>query len=738
MPNPHRIDPIQAKDSARFFPALTMHPAAPALATPISWLPIHGMILLLATSGVLCSVLLFFSVRFQIDQHLKQEFEWVARDRHRAVNKSLGTATNVVQELGDLFSSTTIDEAAFQRIASQIRARHPGIKALQWVPLTVSPADPLTESAQVAFSHPSLVEPFACGHDHYADPAMHLLLEEARDSGSMVVSRRIRLAADGSSHPYGFLVALPIYPSDVRSVSVLERHSALTGYVIGLFQFAALTEQAIAMLEPRGVECIILDDQAQAEERFLHFYASRLTGAPLSFENPLDWRVWIESPEPKLASTTRIGNRLWSITCSQTSHFRSAEWFVHGHWMALLAGLFLTSILTYHLWRIDRESILRTRMAHRLEESEQLLSVLFHRSPDTIRLVDRSGHLLMINRPSATLATSPADPLIDPPEPFQKAYRHALEQAIELNEVHHLHQRTRDDRWFEIRIVPLRAKTGTASAMVVSTDISAIKLPEEQAAKHARLAALGLMAAGVAHEINNPNNSIYYNASLLADAWPTVRSILDEYHREQGEFALAGLPYSEMGAKIPQIIGWILDNTERIKKIVELLKNLARNDEATLKQPVDLARLAQGTLLLLNNTIQTHTERFEHHFPADLPQVAAHPQQLEQVLINILVNALQSLPDRSHGVRLEAIFDEANREVILIVRDEGCGMPPALMEKITEPFFTTRLEQGGTGLGLSISASIIKNHGGRLRFESQPGIGTTVFIHLPSQGDSNA
>ncbi|MBF0418455.1 MAG: hypothetical protein HQL86_09440, partial [Magnetococcales bacterium] len=129
-----------------------------------------------------------------------------------------------------------------------------------------------------------------------------------------------------------------------------------------------------------------------------------------------------------------------------------------------------------------------------------------------------------------------------------------------------------------------------------------------------------------------------------------------------------------------------------------------------------------------------HTERFTLHLPENLPPVSGHHQQLEQVLINILVNALQSLPDRSHGVHLEAVPDDTLHEVVFIVRDQGCGMPPALLEKITEPFFTTRLEKGGTGLGLSISASIIKNHGGRLRFESQPGEGTTVFVHLPCQG----
>ncbi|MBF0164809.1 MAG: CHASE domain-containing protein [Magnetococcales bacterium] len=731
MPNPTRIDALSSLDPVKQAPPRPKQPRAEPL---FAWLRAHGMILLVALLGGIFSLFLFLSVRLQITHHLRQEFAWVAQDRHRAVQKSLESATTALHELHDLFQSAPeINEPTFQRIATLIRGRHPGIESLQWIALTPA-RDAQPESARVTFLEPVSFPLFTRGHDHYRDPPQRTWLEEARDGGAMVVSQRIALTPD-DPHRFGFLAALPVYHSDVRAISVLERHAALTGYILGVFQFATLTEQAISLLEPRGVECIILDDRAPPEARFLHFYASRLTAAPFSFANPRDWQAWIERPDPKLTASNRIGNRDWSITCSQTDHFRSAEWFVHGDWVVFLAGLLLTSLLVHHLWRINRELTLRTRMARRLEKSERLLSILFYRSPDTIRLVDRFGAPLLINRTRAIIDNDDSDPLVVQPEGFGELYRHTLERAFAMNEVHHLHHRARHDRWFEIRIVPLREETGAPTAMVVTTDISEIKLLEEQAAKNARLAALGLMAAGVAHEINNPNNSIYYNASLLADAWPTVKSILDDYHREQGDFVLSGISYTEMGEKIPKIIGWILDNTERIKKIVEVLKNLTRNESATVRQPVDLAELARGALVLLNTTIQKHTERFTHHFPEHLPPVSGHPQQLEQVLINILVNALQSLPDRSRGVHLEATLDQANRQVILIVRDQGCGIHPTVLEKITEPFFTTRLEKGGTGLGLSISASIIKNHGGRLRFESQPDQGTTVFVHLPCHGD---
>ncbi|MBF0190650.1 MAG: CHASE domain-containing protein [Magnetococcales bacterium] len=696
----------------------------------------HSMILLVAASGLLFSLATFFGVRAQITHQLTQEFEWVAQDRHRAVRKGLESALGAIHELNDLFvSSPGIQAPTFQRVANLIRSRYPEIESLQWVTVKPLPGSDDAEHALVTFLESSAGADIRIGFNHYADPIRHKLLEEARDTGRMVVSGRIPLSPD-NPHRLGFLAAQPVYHPNLPLATVLERHHGLKGYIIGVFQFANLAEEAISMLEPRGVECIILDDQAPEAERFLHFYASRLTDPPFTFQHPQDWQRWLGQTDAKLSATTRLGNQLWSITCAQTSHFRSAEWFIHGDWFTLMTGILLTGLLTHYLLRIRTDLAIRTHMAQQLEKSERLLSVLFHRSPDIIRLVDRQGRPLLINRPPESAHPNSDDPLRAASPEFHAAYVHALTQTFERRETHHFHHRATDDRWWEVRIVPLDTETGLHSAMVVATDISENKMLEEQAAKNARLASLGLMAAGVAHEINNPNNSIYYNASLLADAWNTVKPILDEYYRDNGEFAISGLPYSEMGEKIPHIIGWILDNTERIKKIVERLKNLTRDDAGLDKQPVDLLQVTQGTLLLLHNTIQKHTERFSFHIPSHLPKVMGDARQLEQVLVNLIVNALQSLPDRNRAIHLEAALDASGREVIVIVRDQGRGIHPSYLEKITEPFFTTRLERGGTGLGLSISASIIKNHGGRLRFESEVDSGTTVFIHLSCAGDS--
>jgi signal transduction histidine kinase len=112
-------------------------------------------------------------------------------------------------------------------------------------------------------------------------------------------------------------------------------------------------------------------------------------------------------------------------------------------------------------------------------------------------------------------------------------------------------------------------------------------------------------------------------------------------------------------------------------------------------------------------------------------------QRIEQVIINLLLNALQSLPDRKSGVKLTTFHDANSGTVNIKVRDEGAGMSKEVLERITEPFFTTKLTSGGTGLGLSISYSIVREHGGTLEFSSEPGHGTSAEIKLPSAAAGN-
>ncbi len=151
-----------------------------------------------------------------------------------------------------------------------------------------------------------------------------------------------------------------------------------------------------------------------------------------------------------------------------------------------------------------------------------------------------------------------------------------------------------------------------------------------------------------------------------------------------------------------------------------------------MTETVDIQQVLQAAVMILHNQIQKFTDVCTLEVPDGLPYVAGNSQQLEQVFINVLLNALQALPERTRGVHISAGFDADSGMLWITVRDEGRGISERDLGRLTEPFFTTRTDAGGTGLGLSISRSIIERHGGSLSFESVSGVGTTVTIRVPA------
>lgn len=246
-----------------------------------------------------------------------------------------------------------------------------------------------------------------------------------------------------------------------------------------------------------------------------------------------------------------------------------------------------------------------------------------------------------------------------------------------------------------------------------------------------KMTALGLMVSGVAHEINNPNNFILSNAQMLERIWLDACKIFREYHREQGDFCLGGMPYSQIEAHSPQLFAGIVDGSRRISEIVGNLKSFARKETVSLDGEVDMNQVSRSAVAILRHEIGRLTDHFSFEPGEGALSVRGNRQQLGQVVVNLLMNACQALPDKTRGVKLATFLDPETREVVLTVADEGCGMSPEEGKLIMEPFFTTRLDSGGTGLGLSICRSIVKAHHGSLGFTSEPGRGTTFHLRLP-------
>ena len=256
-------------------------------------------------------------------------------------------------------------------------------------------------------------------------------------------------------------------------------------------------------------------------------------------------------------------------------------------------------------------------------------------------------------------------------------------------------------------------------------------LRRDQLVRAEKMVSLGTLVTGVAHEINNPNSFVTLNAPLVLDAWQKSLPILNLHAQQQGDFDLGIGSYLEMREEIQTLIEDMIESGNRIRTIVNALRDFARSTPAKAFSAISINDVVHSTATLLRTTIQKHTRNFSIQYGSDIPPVQANLQKLEQVLMNLTRNACEALDTNSQSIIVHTAFDEDNQTVCICVEDQGCGIPESLLPQIVDPFYTTKRDRGHTGLGLSISATIMEEHGGHLKFTSTPGCGTTAMMILP-------
>jgi PAS domain S-box-containing protein len=263
-----------------------------------------------------------------------------------------------------------------------------------------------------------------------------------------------------------------------------------------------------------------------------------------------------------------------------------------------------------------------------------------------------------------------------------------------------------------------------------------IQLGHQQLVQAEKMAALGFLLAGIAHEINNPNGLILLNSPVLMEAYRDAEPILEKHYREQGDFMFGGLPYSKMRQEIPDMYDELLGSARRIKRIVDDLKNFVRKDDAACDDSLDLNELVQASIRLVGKMLRDSTHGFTVQYSENLPKIRGNGQRIEQVVVNLLMNACQAIEDKSQRITVRTSYNKQEGMVEVSVEDEGGGVKPEHLTHLTSPFFTTKREMGGTGLGLSISERIVTAHGGTMTFVSEYGEGTIVRVALPAQKET--
>ena len=193
---------------------------------------------------------------------------------------------------------------------------------------------------------------------------------------------------------------------------------------------------------------------------------------------------------------------------------------------------------------------------------------------------------------------------------------------------------------------------------------------------------------------------------------------------------IARLNYDVFRSNILILLEDMAQGANRIKTIVEGLRKFAKRDDGVLNDEVDLNEIIQSCLRLVANQIGRKA-KVKLELDADLPKVKGNFQRLEQVVVNILINASQAIEKKMGAIVITTAHLEKENENLLRISDDGKGIDEKTLKQIFDPFFTTKSNQGGTGLGLSIAYGIIKEHKGRIEVESKPGAGTTFSIHIP-------
>ncbi len=260
---------------------------------------------------------------------------------------------------------------------------------------------------------------------------------------------------------------------------------------------------------------------------------------------------------------------------------------------------------------------------------------------------------------------------------------------------------------------------------------------QEQLLQSEKMASIGQLAAGVAHEINNPIGYVHSNLGTLQEYTGALMALIEGYanalasddpasSREVIRHMRERLDFDFISGDLPQLLSESREGIERVTKIVQDLKDFSRVGRDEAMRPSDLERGLESTLNIVWNDLK-YKVRVEKHY-GRLPLVECHASEINQVLMNLLINAGQAITERGTISLATGCEDD---EAWISIADSGCGIAEDALQKIFDPFFTTKPIGRGTGLGLAICYSIVAKHHGRIEVSSRVGTGTTFRVVLP-------
>ena len=255
---------------------------------------------------------------------------------------------------------------------------------------------------------------------------------------------------------------------------------------------------------------------------------------------------------------------------------------------------------------------------------------------------------------------------------------------------------------------------------------------QQQLQQSQKMETLGTLVAGVAHEINNPLNLIMYNIPLLQKIWADFLPVLKERQAIAPNQKFGGFDYDFLADNLVQLIADMEMAAHRVAKTVLDLKNFSRQSNVAEKAPLQVNNAVRNAMRLAQTTLRTSAVEVNLQFGEDLPDIDGNLQSIEQIILNIIINAVQAIDHDQGTIGVTTGIRQQDGRVYIRITDNGRGVSSAISDKIFLPFITDKQSVGGTGLGLSVSYSLAKAHKGEIIFDTTPGEGTSFTVYLPS------
>jgi signal transduction histidine kinase len=281
-------------------------------------------------------------------------------------------------------------------------------------------------------------------------------------------------------------------------------------------------------------------------------------------------------------------------------------------------------------------------------------------------------------------------------------------------------------------VVTISLVEGTGDRVGSFLDLTDLKRAERQMVRADKMAALGQIIAGVAHEINNPNNFIHFNLPILRKYVEAMRPFLERELEHDPDLKLLNMRYDAFLEDLFKLIENMEHGSQRITAIVSNLRSYIRSGEDQEMKVGSIEKVIERVMTLVGKQVEKMVKELRVDVAPELPPVKMNAGKIEQVLINLLINAGQAADKADSFVALHARAVDERKAIELVVEDNGGGIAKESLEQIFEPFFTTKGRETGTGLGLSISQQIVEEHRGRIEVTSELGRGSRFTVRLPA------